>query len=283
MVGIILALIFRGVFILLGAHAHRELQLDLLHLRRLPALHGDPAGVPRPRGRRRRARAASSGCSASASRSPTTTTASRCARRVDGKRMFTPILIVFIAIGTTDLHLRARLDPRDLRHHAESRSSCSRRTSSRSWACASSTSCSATSLDRLEYLKYGIAFILAFIGVKLVLPRPARERAAVHQRRRAHRVGARDLHVGLARRDRRGDGRRDVASLIKARVDAKRRGAKLARRGARTSPRTHRGASTDLAPDGVAAVHSGPRPASGLASVVGRRLGGAPGPGARGE
>ena len=46
-------------------------------------------------------------------------------------------------------------------------------------------------LKRLVYLNIGLAVLLGFIGVKLVLARAARERGAVHQRRRARRVGAR--------------------------------------------------------------------------------------------
>ena len=46
-------------------------------------------------------------------------------------------------------------------------------------------------LERLVYLSYGLAFLLAFIGVKLVLHAHARERAAVHQRRRARSSGPR--------------------------------------------------------------------------------------------
>ena len=40
-------------------------------------------------------------------------------------------------------------------------------------------------LKRLVYLSLGLAVILAFIGVKLILEARAREPAAVHQRRRA--------------------------------------------------------------------------------------------------
>ena len=58
-------------------------------------------------------------------------------------------------------------------------------------------------LQRLVYLSYGLAFLLGFIGVKLVLHAHARERAAVHQRRRAHRLGAGHPDLGLAGRDRR--------------------------------------------------------------------------------
>ena len=57
-------------------------------------------------------------------------------------------------------------------------------------------------LKRLVYLSYGLAFLLFFIGVKLVVARAARERAALHQRRRARRVGAGDPDLGVAGRDR---------------------------------------------------------------------------------
>ena len=86
---------------------------------------------------------------------------------VDGKKMFTPILIVFIAIGTTDLvfaldsipaifgitqdpfivftaNIFALMGLRQLYFLL------------------------GDLIDKLEYLHYGIAFILAFIGVKLV-------------------------------------------------------------------------------------------------------------------
>ncbi|HXH33235.1 MAG TPA: TerC family protein [Plantibacter sp.] len=87
---------------------------------------------------------------------------------VDGKRFWTPMIVVFIAIGTTDLifaidsipaifgitqspfivftaNLFALMGLRQLYFLLGGL------------------------LDRLEYLKYGIAFILAFIGVKLFL------------------------------------------------------------------------------------------------------------------
>ncbi len=86
---------------------------------------------------------------------------------IDGKRLFTPILIVFIAIGTTDLvfaldsipaifgitkdpfivftaNIFALMGLRQLYFLL------------------------GDLIDKLEYLHYGIAFILAFIGVKLV-------------------------------------------------------------------------------------------------------------------
>ena len=52
MVGIIIALILRGAFILARRRGHRAVQLGLLHLRRVPGLDGVAAGVPRRRPRR---------------------------------------------------------------------------------------------------------------------------------------------------------------------------------------------------------------------------------------
>jgi tellurite resistance protein TerC len=87
---------------------------------------------------------------------------------IDGRRFFTPMLIVFVAIGTTDLLFALDSIPAI-------------------FGITQSAFIVFTAnvfalmglrqlyfllgglLERLEYLKYGIAFILAFIGVKLVL------------------------------------------------------------------------------------------------------------------
>jgi tellurite resistance protein TerC len=87
---------------------------------------------------------------------------------IDGRRFFTPMLIVFVAIGTTDLLFALDSIPAI-------------------FGITQSPFIVFTAnvfalmglrqlyfllgglLERLEYLKYGIAFILAFIGVKLVL------------------------------------------------------------------------------------------------------------------
>jgi TerC family integral membrane protein len=92
---------------------------------------------------------------------------------VDGKRMFTPMIIVFVAIGMTDLlfaidsipaifgitqnpfivftaNIFALMGLRQLYFLL------------------------GDLLDRLKYLHYGIAFILAFIGVKLISTRCTR-------------------------------------------------------------------------------------------------------------
>jgi tellurite resistance protein TerC len=87
---------------------------------------------------------------------------------VDGKRMFTPIIVVFIALGTTDLVFALDSIPAI-------------------FGITTSAFIVFTAnvfalmglrqlyfllgdlIEKLVYLKYGIAFILAFIGVKLVL------------------------------------------------------------------------------------------------------------------
>src|SRR5690606_19902576 len=86
---------------------------------------------------------------------------------LDGKKVFTPVLVVFIAIGTTDLVFALDSIPAI-------------------FGITQSPFIVFTAnvfalmglrqlyfllghlVDKLEYLKYGIAFILAFIGVKLV-------------------------------------------------------------------------------------------------------------------
>jgi tellurite resistance protein TerC len=226
MVGILLALLFRGIFILLGAQLIENfswifylfgawliwtaIQQAFLHreenaeeseglvvrlLRRRVRISDDYDGI-------------------------------KLRTTVDGTRMFTPILIVFIAIGTTDLlfaldsipaifgitqsafivftaNVFALMGLRQLYF----------------MLCGL--------LERLEYLKYGIAFILAFIGVKLVLH-------AMHVNELPFLNGGEPIEwapeistwtslavivaaMAVA----------TVASIVKARVDSKRRGVNL--------------------------------------------------------
>ena len=61
-------------------------------------------------------------------------------------------------------------------------------------------------LDRLIYLSYGLAAILGFIGVKLILHALHENNVPVHQRRAA-RAGRRGEHRALPHRDPRGPGR----------------------------------------------------------------------------
>jgi tellurite resistance protein TerC len=87
---------------------------------------------------------------------------------VDGRRMWTPILIVLVAIGSTDVLFALDSIPAIFGI-------------TQSWFIVLTANVFALMglrqlyfllgdlVERLRYLKYGIAFILAFIGVKLVL------------------------------------------------------------------------------------------------------------------
>lgn len=166
MIGIILALLFRGVFILLGAALIENFSwifyifgAFLLITAAQQAFSGredDEARESKLIGFLRKRIAISDDYDGMKMRTT-----------IDGRRMFTPLLIVLIAIGTTDVifaldsipaifgitqspfivftaNIFALMGLRQLYFllgHL---------------------------VDKLEYLKYGIAFILAFIGVKLV-------------------------------------------------------------------------------------------------------------------
>ena len=208
MVGIILALVFRGVFILLGAQLIENFSwifyifgawlvwtaIQQAFLHREENAEENESGLVRMLRKRVRISDDYDGI--------------KLRTTVDGTRMFTPILIVFIAIGTTDLLFALDSIPAI-------------------FGITQSAFIVFTAnvfalmglrqlyfllgglLERLEYLKYGIAFILAFIGVKLVFHALHVNELPFLNGGEPDRVGARDLHVGLARRDRHGHGRRD--------------------------------------------------------------------------
>jgi tellurite resistance protein TerC len=165
MVGIILALIFRGVFILLGAQLIENFSwifyifgawLIWTAYQQAFVSHDDDRDNPLVRLLRRRVRISDD------------FDGMKLRTTIDGTRMFTPILFVFIAIGTTDLLFALDSIPAI-------------------FGITQSAFIVFTAnifalmglrqlyfllgglLERLEYLKYGIAFILGFIGVKLVL------------------------------------------------------------------------------------------------------------------
>ncbi|MCU1408085.1 MAG: tellurium resistance protein TerC [Microbacteriaceae bacterium] len=168
MVGIIIALVLRGIFILLGAQLIENFSwifyifgAFLLYTAVHQAVSKEEAEdddaenvVIRYLRRHMRISSAFDG--------------SKLRTLIDGKKVFTPMLIVFIAIGTTDLIFALDSIPAI-------------------FGITTSPFIVFTAnifalmglrqlyfllgglLERLEYLKYGIAFILAFIGVKLVL------------------------------------------------------------------------------------------------------------------
>jgi tellurite resistance protein TerC len=223
MVGIILALIFRGVFILLGAQLIENFSwifyifgawLIWTAYQQAFVSHDDDRDNPLVRLLRRRVRISDD------------FDGMKLRTTIDGTRMFTPILFVFIAIGTTDLLFALDSIPAI-------------------FGITQSAFIVFTAnifalmglrqlyfllgglLERLEYLKYGIAFILGFIGVKLVLH-------ALHVNELPFlnngepiewapeistwaSLGVIVAAMAVA----------TVASLIKARVDSRRRGTKL--------------------------------------------------------
>ena len=223
MVGILLALLFRGIFILLGAQLIENFSwvfyifgawLIWTAIQQAFVEHDDDRENPIIRLLRRRVRISDDYHGL------------KLKTTVDGTRVFTPILFVFIAIGTTDLlfaldsipaifgitqsafivftaNIFALMGLRQLYFMLGGL------------------------LERLEYLRYGIAFILAFIGIKLVLH-------AMHVNELPFLNGGEPIEwapeistwtslaviiVAMAVAT--------VASLVKARVDSKRRGARL--------------------------------------------------------
>lgn len=166
MVGIIIALVLRGIFILLGAQLIENLSwifyifgFFLLWTAYKQAFGGDDGDESAENGLVRliRKRIAISPDYDGA----------KIRTVIDGRKMFTPMLIVFLAIGTTDLIFAVDSIPAI-------------------FGITQSPFIVFTAnvfalmglrqlyfllgglLERLEYLKYGIAFILGFIGIKLV-------------------------------------------------------------------------------------------------------------------
>lgn len=167
LVGVVLALVMRGIFIALGAAA-------LSHFGWLFYVFGafliyTAVGLIRDRGQEedlkenvvlRWARRAL----------PTTPgyVGSKVTAKVDGKRMVTPMLIVMIAIGTTDLLFAIDSIPAIFGLTQEA------------FIVFTANAFALMGLrqlyfllggllQRLIYLNYGLAFILGFIGVKLIL------------------------------------------------------------------------------------------------------------------
>ncbi|WP_136708067.1 TerC family protein [Agromyces sp. H66] len=226
MVGIILALLFRGVFILLGAQLIENFSwvfyifgawlvwtaIQQAFLHREESAEENEGRLIRMLRKRVRISDDYDGI--------------KLRTTVDGRRMFTPIIIVFIAIGTTDLLFALDSIPAI-------------------FGITQSAFIVFTAnvfalmglrqlyfllgglLERLEYLKYGIAFILAFIGVKLVLH-------ALHVNELPFLNGGQPVEwapeistwvslgvivaaMAVA----------TIASVVKARIDSQRRGTKL--------------------------------------------------------
>lgn len=165
MIGIILALVLRGIFILLGAQLIENFSwifyifgawLIWTGIQQVRGHENNDKDTALVRILRRRVRLTDE------------YEGIKLRTTINGQRYFTPMLVVFVAIGTTDLLFALDSIPAI-------------------FGITQSPFIVFTAnvfalmglrqlyfllgglLERLEYLKYGIAFILAFIGVKLVL------------------------------------------------------------------------------------------------------------------
>ena len=214
LVGIVLALIMRGIFIAVGAAAinnfswvfyvfgaflvYTAVKLAKEGTTEDERVRGEPADPVHQR------------------EVPATTEwhGTKILVKENGKRVITPMFVVIMALGTTDLLFALDSIPAIYGLTEEP------------YLVLTANIFALMGLrqlyfliggllKRLVYLSYGLAFLLGFIGVKLVLHAHARERGAVHQRRRAHRLGPGDPDLALPGRHRRHPLVTTVASLAK--------------------------------------------------------------------
>jgi tellurite resistance protein TerC len=166
LVGIVLALVLRGLFIAVGAAAISAFSwifyffgVFLIYTAWKLATHDDVGEFEENVALRLAKRLL-----------PTTSEydGARIVTRVDGKRLFTPMLVVMVAIGTTDLLFALDSIPAIFGLTKEP------------YLVFTANAFALMGLrqlyfllggllDRLIYLGYGLAFVLGFIGVKLIL------------------------------------------------------------------------------------------------------------------
>ncbi|MEJ7755673.1 MAG: hypothetical protein WKF83_04415 [Nocardioidaceae bacterium] len=213
MVGIVLALVLRGIFIAVGAVAINNVRLDLLRLRRLPRLHR---------------RTGSSRATVRTTTSTRRTASSAFARehlnatdeyhglklfiKENGRRMMTPMFLVILALGTTDLLFALDSIPAIYGLTEEP------------YIVFTANVFALMGLrqlyfllggllERLVYLSLGLSHHLGVHRRQAGAARPARERAAFHQRWRA-RARVRDPDPAQPRGDRRDTRRNGRLELV---------------------------------------------------------------------
>jgi len=167
MVGIILALVFRGVFILLGAALIENFSwvfyifgafLVYTAIQQVRTGHDDEVEREgRMIGWLRKRVAVTDEFDGAKLRTT-----------IDGRRMFTPVLMVLVALGTTDLVFALDSIPA-IFGITQSPFIVFTANVFALMGLRQLYFLLGDLLDKLEYLSYGIAFILLFIGVKLVL------------------------------------------------------------------------------------------------------------------
>lgn len=167
MVGIILALLFRGIFIILGAALIENFSWifylfgAFLVYTAIQQVRTGPHDEVERESRmiswvRRRVAMTD------------TFDGAKLRTTIDGRRMFTPVLMVLIALGTTDLVFALDSIPA-IFGITQSPFIVFTANVFALMGLRQLYFLLGDLVDKLEYLKYGIAFILAFIGVKLVL------------------------------------------------------------------------------------------------------------------
>ncbi|MBF4462001.1 MULTISPECIES: TerC family protein [unclassified Rathayibacter] len=167
MVGIIVALVFRGIFILLGAQLIESFSwifylfgafLVYTAVKQAFGKEDEDEGTDNVLIRllRRRVNISDS------------FDGSKLRTTIDGTRYFTPMVIVFLAIGSTDLLFALDSIPA-IFGITESPFIVFTANLFALMGLRQLYFLLGGLIDKLDYLKYGIAFILAFIGVKLVL------------------------------------------------------------------------------------------------------------------
>jgi tellurite resistance protein TerC len=166
MVGIVLALIFRGVFILIGAQLIENFSwifylfgafLVYTAIRQaFGSEHGDATDTALIRFAKRHLSVTD------------TFDGGHLRTTVNGKRMFTPVLIVLISLGATDVLFALDSIPA-IFGITDSAFIVFTANIFALMGLRQLFFLLGDLVERLKYLKYGIAFILAFIGVKLVL------------------------------------------------------------------------------------------------------------------
>ncbi|MET0590013.1 MAG: TerC/Alx family metal homeostasis membrane protein, partial [Naasia sp.] len=166
MVGIILALIFRGIFIVLGAaiienfsaifYLFGAFLIYTAYTQAFGKDHGEETESRFIRFLRKRFPISDE------------YDGNKIRTVVDGKKMLTPILLVFISIGTTDLLFALDSIPA-IFGITENPFLVFTANVFALMGLRQLYFLLGDLIDKLVYLKYGIAFILAFIGVKLIL------------------------------------------------------------------------------------------------------------------
>jgi tellurite resistance protein TerC len=166
MVGIILALVFRGIFILLGAALIENFSwvfyifgafLVYTAIQQVRTGHDDEVERESRMLSWVRRRVAITD----------TFDGAKLRTEVDGRRVFTPVLMVLIALGTTDLVFALDSIPA-IFGITQSPFIVFTANVFALMGLRQLYFLLGDLVDKLEYLKYGIAFILLFIGVKLV-------------------------------------------------------------------------------------------------------------------